>query len=136
VRLRRADHGLIFLRIASSYTPLVLVINTPFSYVVLAGVWIAALIGFFSKLVFWKGEGGSSLALYFALSCAMFLLIWPMWQRLDHTSIWLLLGGGATYGIGAIFYSRKTMSYRYPVWHIFVTAASVTFFVAIAIAIR
>ncbi|MDB4212326.1 hemolysin III family protein [Ascidiaceihabitans sp.] len=136
LRLRRADHGLIFLRIASSYTPLVLVINTPFSYVVLAGVWIAALIGFFSKLVFWKGEGGSSLALYFALSCAMFLLIWPMWQRLYHTSIWLLLGGGATYGIGAIFYSRKTMPYRYPVWHIFVTAASAAFFVAIAIAIR
>ncbi|HCI06177.1 MAG TPA: hemolysin III, partial [Sulfitobacter sp.] len=52
LRLRRADHGLIFLRIASSYTPLVLVINTPFSYVVLAGVWIAALMGFFSKLVF------------------------------------------------------------------------------------
>jgi len=66
----------------------------------------------------------------------MFLLIWPMWQRLDYTSIWLLLGGGATYGIGAIFYSRKNIPYRYTVWHIFVTAASAALFVAITIAIR
>jgi channel protein (hemolysin III family) len=68
VCLRRADHELVFLRTAYSYAPLVWVIKTPFSHVVLAGVWIAAHISFFSKLVFSQSEGESSLLLYFTLS--------------------------------------------------------------------
>lgn len=136
IKLRRADHALIFLRIASSYTPLVLIINTPFSYVILAGVWVVALFGFFKKLLFWQGEGGSSMKLYFALSSAMFLLFWQMWVKLDHAAIWLILIGGAVYAIGALIYSRKGMPYRYPVWHVFATSASVAFFFAIVIAIR
>lgn len=135
VILRRADHGSIFLRIASTYTPLVLLINTPFSYVILAGVWGVALFGFFSKLIFWQGEGGSSMKLYFALSCAMFLIFWPMWQNLNHNAVLLLLLGGAIYGVGAGIYSRKTMPFRYPVWHVFATTASVVFFLAIALII-
>ena len=136
IKLRRADHALIFLRIASTYTPLVLIIDTPFAYVVLTGVWIVALLGFFKKLLFWQGEGGSSMVLYFALSSAMILLIRQMWTKLDHNAIWLILIGGAVYAIGALIYSRKDMPYRYPVWHIFATSASVAFFFAIVIAIR
>jgi hemolysin III len=135
VKLRRADHALIFLRIASSYTPLVLILNTPLSYVILAGVWGVALFGFFSKLLFWQGEGGSSMKLYFALSSAMFLLLWQMWIKMDHNAIWLILIGGAVYALGALIYSRKTMPYRYPVWHIFATTASAAFYFAIVLAI-
>ena len=72
VRLRRADHGLIYLRIASSYTPLVLAINTPFPYVVLAGVWIAALIGFFPDSCSGRAKAGhpSRYTLHLAARCS------------------------------------------------------------------
>jgi hemolysin III len=136
VKLRRADHGMIFLRIASSQTPLIMMINTPFAYTVLVGVWIVAMYGFVQKLFFWQGVGGSSIKLYFAMSSAMFLLIWQMWVNLDHNALWLILIGGAVYAIGALIYSRKDMPYRYPVWHIFATSASAAFFFAIVIAIR
>ena len=136
VKLRRADHAMIFLRIASSQTPLIMMINTPFAYTVLAGVWAIALYGFVLKLFFWQGTGGSSMKLYFAMSSSMFLLVWQMWVKLDHTALWLILIGGAVYAIGALIYSRKDMPYSYPVWHIFATTASATFFFAIVIAIR
>ena len=86
VKLRRADHAMIFLRIASSQTPLIMMINTPFAYTVLAGVWAIALYGFVLKLFFWQGTGGSSIKLYFTMSSSMFLLIWQMWVKLDHTA--------------------------------------------------
>ena len=136
VKLRRADHAMIFLRIASSQTPLIMMINTPFAYTVMAGVWGVALYGFVQKMFYWHGTGGSSMKLYFAMSSAMFLLIWQMWLKLDHTSLWLILIGGAAYAIGALIYSRKDMSYRYPVWHVFATTASAAFYFAIVIAIR
>lgn len=135
VALRRADHALIFIRISSSYTPLVLIINTPFAYIILAGVWAVAAFGFANKLLFWEGTGGSSIKLYSALSAAMILLLWPMWQTINHGAIWLILAGGAMYGVGAIIYSRKDMPYRYPVWHIFATSSSMVFYVAIQWAI-
>ena len=134
-RLRRCDHGLIFLRIASTYTPLVLVINTPFSYVVLAGVWAVAFYGTAKKLLFWNAEGTSSIALYVILSWAALLLIWPMWQHLPHNAVWLIALGGALYSIGAVIYSRKSLPYCYPVWHVFSTSASAAFFVAIVLTI-
>jgi hemolysin III len=113
-----------------------MMINTPFAYTVLVGVWIVAMYGFVQKLFFWQGVGGSSIKLYFAMSSAMFLLIWQMWINLDHNALWLILIGGAVYAIGALIYSRKDMSYRYPVWHIFATSASAAFFFAIVIAIH
>lgn len=134
-RLRRADHGMIFLRIASTYSPLVLVINTPFAYVVLAGVWLVAIIGATSKLFFWKADGKSSIGLYVVLSWAALLLIWPMWLHLPHAALAFVGVGGALYSVGAIIYSRKSLPYRYPVWHVFSTSASAAFFVAIVITI-
>jgi hemolysin III len=136
LKLRRADHAMIFLRIASSQTPLIMMINTPFAYTILAGVWVVAIYGFVQKVFFWQGTGGSSMKLYFAMSSAMFLLIWQMWVKLDHTALWLILGGGAIYAVGAVIYARKDMPYRYPVWHIFATTASAAFYFAIVIAIR
>ncbi|WP_390910917.1 hemolysin III family protein [Pseudosulfitobacter sp. SM2401] len=133
--LRRCDHGLIFLRIASTYTPLVLIINTNFAYVVLAGVWVIALIGTVQKLFFWQADGTSSIAMYAVLSWAAVLLIWPMWVHLPHDGVGFVAVGGVLYSVGAVIYSRKTMPYRYPVWHVFATSASVAFYIAIVICI-
>lgn len=133
--LRRCDHGLIFLRIASTYTPLVLIIDTSFAYVVLAGVWAVALFGTVQKLFFWQADGNSSVAMYAVLSWAAVLLIWPMWVHLPHDGIGFVALGGVLYSIGAVIYSRKTLPYRYPVWHVFATSASVAFYIAIVICI-
>lgn len=41
----RIDHAAIYLKIAGTYTPLVVLIGSAFAYVVLAAVWLVALLG-------------------------------------------------------------------------------------------
>ena len=48
--LKRFDQAAIFMKIAGTYTPLVLALGGFFAYAVLAGVWIAAAFGAFAKL--------------------------------------------------------------------------------------
>jgi len=57
--LRRVDHAAIYLKIAGTYTPLVVMIGSGFAYLVLAVVWTLALIGVLLKLFFWRTPGGS-----------------------------------------------------------------------------
>ena len=71
----RIDHAAIYLKIAGTYTPLVVLIGSAFSYVVLAGVWAVALFGAVAKLSFWATDARGSLALYLALGWASVLLI-------------------------------------------------------------
>jgi hemolysin III len=55
--LRRIDHAAIYLKIAGTYTPLVVMIGSGLAYVVLAVVWAMAIIGMTLKLVFWSTPG-------------------------------------------------------------------------------
>jgi hypothetical protein len=51
--LRRIDHAAIYLKIAGTYTPLVVLIGSAFAYSVLGLVWALAAVGAIAKLFFW-----------------------------------------------------------------------------------
>ncbi|MEL6467582.1 MAG: hemolysin III family protein [Pseudomonadota bacterium] len=131
----RIDHAAIYLKIAGTYTPLVVLIGSAFAYVVLAAVWIVALLGAVAKLSFWATDARGSLALYLAMGWASVLLIWPMWQSLPGASTALIVVGGGLYSVGTIFYARKTLRFQNAIWHVFVLAASACFFGAVAIGV-
>ena len=78
--LRRLDHASIFLKIAGTYTPLVVLIGTGFSYVILAIVWATALFGVARKLFFWSRPGMKSTLLYLGMGWMRVTLAWPMIQ--------------------------------------------------------
>ena len=65
--LRRIDHAAIYLKIAGTYTPLVVMIGSGLAYVVLAIVWAMAVIGMLLKLVFWTTPGQFGPALYLVM---------------------------------------------------------------------
>jgi len=131
----RMDHAAIYLKIAGTYTPLVVLIGSAFAYVVLAAVWIVALAGAVAKMSFWATDGRGSLALYLAMGWASVLLIWPMWQTLPGPTIALIAVGGALYSLGTIFYAKTALRFQNAIWHSFVLAASVCFFVAVAVGV-
>lgn len=133
--LQRVDYAAIYLKIAATYTPLVVLIGTGFAYVVLAGVWIIALIGACAKLSFWSTEARGTLALYLALGWASVLLVWPMWKTLPGLSTGLIIAGGLTYTLGTIIFARESMRYQNAIWHIFVLCASACFFAAVAVGV-
>lgn len=132
---RRVDHAAIYVKIAATYTPLVVLIGSGFAYAVLAGIWAVALIGAIAKLSFWAADARGNLALYLAMGWASVLLIWPMWQSLPGLATGLIITGGILYTLGAVFFSRENMAYQNAIWHGFVLSASACFFGAIALSV-
>lgn len=131
----RLDHAAIYLKIAGTYTPLVVLIGSAFAYVVLAGVWLVALIGVVGKLSFWDTESRRSLPVYLGMGWASLLLIWPMTQHLPPLAVGLIIGGGVLYTLGTLVYRYPEMRYQNAVWHSFVLAASTCFFGAVSLGV-
>lgn len=129
--LRRIDHAAIYLKIAGTYTPLVVMIGSGLAYVVLGIVWALALIGMVLKLVFWSTPGRFGPALYLAMGWLSVVLFWSSWQQLPFGYI---VAGGLLYTVGVVFYAAKKMKFSNAIWHGFVIAASACFFVAITVA--
>lgn len=130
--LRRFDHAAIYLKIAGTYTPLVIMIGSAFSYVILSIVWALAFVGIVLKLFFWKSPGRYGPALYLVMGWLSVFLIWSMWPVVPAATTILIALGGLTYTAGVIFYASD-WKFSTAIWHGFVVVASACFFAAIAI---
>lgn len=133
--LNRIDHAAIYFKIAGTYTPFVVLIGSGFAYGVLGVVWLLALFGAVAKLSFWGTQARGSLALYLAMGWLSALLIWPMWQVLPHSSVWLIVIGGLIYSAGTRVYAHPGMRYQNAIWHVFVLVASTCLFLAVALSV-
>jgi len=132
--LRRFDHAAIYLKIAGTYTPLVVMIGSGFAYVVLAVVWGLAVVGMVLKLFFWRTPGRFGPALYLIMGWLSLALIWSLWPIVPVSAMVLMAVGGLLYTAGVPFYASETIKFSIAIWHGFVVAASACFFAAIAIA--
>ncbi|MGJ8588959.1 MAG: PAQR family membrane homeostasis protein TrhA [Yoonia sp.] len=132
--LRRFDHAAIYLKIAGTYTPLVVMIGSGFAYVILAIVWGLAVIGMVLKLFYWRTPGRFGPALYLIMGWLSLALIWSLWPIVPVSAMVLMAVGGLLYTAGVPFYASETLKYSIAIWHGFVVTASACFFAAIAIA--
>jgi hemolysin III len=133
--LRRLDHAAIYLKIAGTYTPLVVMIGGAFAYSVLTVVWVLAAAGAVTKVAFWRTPGRFGPLLYLALGWLAMLLVWPMVQTLPVWGSVLAIAGGLIYSAGVIFFSWETLKFSNAIWHGFVLVASACFFAAILLGI-
>lgn len=133
--LHKIDHAAIYLKIAGTYTPLVVIMGTAFAYVVLAAIWIVAIFGAVAKLSFWRVDGRGSLALYLAMGWACVLLAGPILYALPVAASWLIGAGGLLYSVGTIFFAARQLPYQNAIWHAFVLSASACFFAAISLSV-
>ncbi len=131
--LRRIDHAAIYLKIAGSYTPLVVLIGSGFAYGVLALVWTLAVYGMIRKLFFWQTPGRFGAQLYLALGWMGAVVIWKALPVLPPVSTSLITASGLLYTFGVIFFNWESLRYAMAIWHGFVLAASACLFSAIAI---
>lgn len=127
---RKFDHCSIFVLIAGTYTPLcVMCINGPFSKAVLAGVWLAAIIGIVLNAIDVNKFSKISLACYIIMGWSVVFIAKPAVQSLTQSQLVYLLVGGIFYTVGAILYVvGKKMRYIHSVWHMFVLAGSIFHF--------
>ena len=122
--LRRADHALIYLMIAGTYTPLVALVGTGArAYVLLALVWTVAAVGIALKLFLPGRYDRLSIALYLILGWSGVLAYESVIAALQPTALWLLAIGGALYSIGVIFHVWQRLPFQNAIWHAFVLAA-------------
>jgi hemolysin III len=134
--LRRLDHAAIFLMIAGSYTPFTTQrLEGAWSIGMTTAVWIAALAGFFGKLLLPGLSRGIWVAVYLALGWIAVVAIKPMLQGVPAVAMLLLAIGGAVYSTGVLIYVRKNMPFRRAIWHSFVVGAAATHFAAIIIGV-
>lgn len=131
-RLQVFDHCAIYLLIAGTYTPILLIgLRGPWGWGMFAAVWTIALFGVVFKLFFTGRFRLLSTGLYLAMGWLVVVAIEPLLKSVDAFTLGWLLAGGVFYTLGTYFYQRDSVRYFHAIWHLFVLAGSVCHFVAV-----
>ncbi|MBU3020858.1 hemolysin III family protein [Aestuariibacter sp. A3R04] len=119
--LKLFDHSAIYLLIAGTYTPLMLVsIGGWLGVTMTAVIWALALAGVAFKLIAQHRFPKVSVATYLLMGWIALGMIYPLYMALPGAGLWLLFAGGLLFSIGVIFYVAKTKPYTHAIWHLFV----------------
>jgi hemolysin III len=134
--LRKFDHAAIFLLIAGTYTPFLLVnLRGPWGWSLFGVIWALAVAGVVVK--FWlagRFKLGSTL-LYLGMGWLIVIALRPMLRTVPEGALWLLLAGGLCYSAGTVFYLWKRLPYHHAIWHLFVLGGSACHFFAVFAAV-
>lgn len=131
--LRRIDHAMIFVMIAGTYTPFV-VLRLPEGSATWLGafVWCGAMAGVVLKLLFPRRFEKTSIALYLGLGWAVVMAFSPLSDTVARSTLDLLIAGGILYTLGVPICMAVRLPFHNAAWHAFVLAAAICHFVAIS----
>ncbi|RDI52905.1 hemolysin III [Nocardia mexicana] len=106
IHMKRADHSMIFLFIAGSYTPFALLgLPGRTGITLLAVVWAGAVAGVALKLLWPTAPRWVGVPLYLVLGWAIVPVAATLTHNVGVTPMVLLLVGGLAYSGGAILYA-------------------------------
>ncbi|EJN6961496.1 hemolysin III family protein [Photobacterium damselae] len=130
--LKTFDHCAIFLLIAGTYTPFLLIsLRTPLAITLMVIIWLLALMGIAAKIVFVYRFKKLSLITYLTMGWLSLIAIYQLAMALSTGGLVLLALGGFIYSIGVVFYVNKRIPYNHAIWHLFVLGGSICHFCAI-----
>ena len=130
--LQQLDHAAIYLLIAGTYTPFLLVnLRGAWGWSMFALIWTLAVAGIVLEFCDCKRYKKLSLVFYLAMGWIVLIAVKPMINQVATGGLLLLLAGGLCYSLGVIFYVRKQMAYHHAIWHVFVMAGSVFHFFSV-----
>jgi hemolysin III len=138
--VRRLDHSMIFVLIAATYTPvLVLSVDGLLPAIVLAIVWSGAAVGVALKLVWIAAPERVVAAVYVVLGWIGLGLLPEVVVSAGVAPALLFVAGGVLYTVGALVYVRRwpdpapAVFGFHEIFHLLVIAAAAVHFVAIAV---
>ena len=139
-RLKRAllrfDHCAIYLLIAGTYTPFLLVnLRGPWGWSLFGVIWGLALAGILFKLWFVDHFPIMSTAFYVLMSWVGIVALKPVLTHVPATGLLWLVVGALMYMLGVGFYALKKIPFNHVIWHLFVMAGSTCHYVAILYAV-
>ncbi|MFM1580796.1 hemolysin III family protein [Helcococcus bovis] len=130
---RIIDHSSIFLLIAGTYTPYLLLSLSRNGLLYFAIIWSIALIGITIKSTMFDKSSKIGLILYIAMGWISVLMINDLIKSINIMGIFLLALGGLTYTFGVYFYNKKDMIFSHVIWHLFVLGGAILMFMSIYI---
>ncbi len=130
--LRKFDHAAIFLLIAGTYTPFLLVsLRGPWGWSLFGVVWGLAAVGVTLKFWFAGRFRLLSTLIYIGMGWLVLAAFRPLMAALPRGGLVLLVAGGICYTGGAVFYLWKRLPYHHAVWHLWVLAGSICHWAAV-----
>ena len=109
--LKTLDHSAIYLLIAGTYTPFMMLAIG--GWVGLTGmiiVWSIALVGIIFKIFANQRFPKLSVITYLLMGWIAVFFFYPLYNALSTQGLWLLLAGGVCYTVGVLFYVAKKSS--------------------------
>lgn len=123
---RALDHISIYLLIAGTYSPVVLItLSDSKGWLLFWIVWGIALVGTILKVFFTGRFEIISVFLYLVMGWLIVFDFSALKDAVDTQGLWLLMGGGLAYTVGIIFYAMHKVRYSHVIWHLFVLAGSI-----------
>jgi hemolysin III len=130
------DHISIYLLIAGTYTPLMLIsVASNKGNMILALVWVLAAIGILSEvLLSGRAVKVCQMLIYLGMGWACSLDLAGIRAALPELGFLWLAAGGITYTVGIIFYvvdKLNRLTHAHGIWHFFVLVGSACHFVTV-----
>lgn len=132
--LKLIDHCAIYLLIAGTYTPFLLVsMRSSTGWWLFAAIWVLATAGIIKKIWIRHRYPRFSLITYLAMGWLCLLAGPELLASISPEGMAWLAAGGIAYTLGTVFYMRKSMAYHHVIWHVFVLIGAACHLLAVAV---
>lgn len=126
------DHCAIFLLIAGTYTPFLLVnMRESSGWPMLAIIWSLAFTGIALKIIFKNRFALASVGIYIMMGWLIVFVSPDLIANLNEQALYMMVAGGVAYTVGVAFYLADRVPYMHAIWHLFVIGGSGLHFSAI-----
>ncbi len=126
------DHCAIYLLIAGTYTPFLLVaMRTNTGWWLFGTIWALATAGIVKKLWLRHRFPKVALASYLAMGWLIVLAAPQMAEAIGANGMAWLVAGGICYSVGAVFYVADRVPFNHAVWHLFVLGGGACHFLGV-----
>ncbi|MEH1006515.1 MULTISPECIES: PAQR family membrane homeostasis protein TrhA [unclassified Winogradskyella] len=126
---RIVDHISIYLLIAGTYTPVLLIsLTDSLGWLLFWVVWGIAGFGVVLKLFFTGRFEVFSTLLYLVMGWLIVFDFTNVSEALGSNGILWLYAGGLFYTVGIVFYAIRRIPYNHVIWHLFVLGGAICHF--------
>jgi hemolysin III len=126
------DHAAIYLLIAGTYTPFLLVnMRGVWGWSLFVVIWAMAIGGILFHLRCGERFPKVSLGGYLVMGWLCVIALPEMVETVGEDGMLLVFLGGVSYTVGVIFYVWQRLPYNHAIWHLFVLGGSIAHFFAV-----
>ncbi len=137
---QKLDHVSIYLLIAGTYTPYMLVsLREHNGLIMLLFVWTLALIGLLLDIFIPKRIEWLQVLIYLVMGWICTLNFSELQAAIPTAGVVWLTMGGIAYTVGVVFYvldNLKKLRHAHGIWHLFVLSGSICHFISIVAYVR